>query len=370
VMRARLAAAMLVVAGLASATVACGQYFEPPGGLAAWQLSPYGDLRLRFDLVHDRPGQVSDLRRVRAAARSGLAWRPAGSPWSAEGGVLVSFGSETNVEALAAFDNEAPDTLDVDRLAVRWQSAAGHAVHAGKAPLPLALTEMVWDRDLRPVGIAASVVADPSPALGLRLVAGGFQRSRLDGRDGRVLAAQAGAHYRPAGLLDAEALVAWLGFDDLHHLARRGMARQNATVGGLGGARYAARFRVLDAQLAVRGRALGMAAGVRLDVARNLARDAERDAIRFRVALGGAEAPAGLEGGWTFQRIAREALPGAFNSDEWWFHSRTRGQQVWLQAGTGRRAALRIAGFRERRDDLAHWTERVTAELTLRLDPP
>ena len=62
--------------------------------------------------------------------------------------------------------------------------------------------------------------------------------------------------------------------------------------------------------------------------------------------------------------------PGAFNSDDWWFHTRMQGHHAWLQIGTDRPVSLRLAGFIERRDDVSHDTRRLTAELKLRLPEP
>ena len=63
------------------------------------------------------------------------------------------------------------------------------------------------------------------------------------------------------------------------------------------------------------------------------------------------------------QRIERDALAGALNSDDWWFHSRSRGNSIFLHAGLGRAASVRLAGFRENRDDISRSTRRLIAEL-------
>jgi hypothetical protein len=343
------------------------EYFSPGGPLERLHLVPYGDLRLRYDLVHNRPGAAEDLRRTRATLRGGLLWRPPASLLSAAAGVRASLGSERNPEALAAFDNEWPDTVQVDRLLLRIQSARGHMLEVGKGPMPLSLTEMIWDHDLRPVGIAGALAAAPSTDVELRLAGGAWHRGRFDADDGSLFGAQASGRYHPAGILDGDLVVTVLGYDDLHTLATLGYGRQNQTQPDPGGRHYVSAFQILDVQLGIAGAIARWPTDFRLDLARNLARGDERSGVRVLGALGGADAPHGLEFGGVFQWIEREALVGAFNSDDWWFHSRASGWKAWARIGAGRAVAFQIAGFDEKREDLEYHTRRVTAELTLGL---
>jgi hypothetical protein len=68
-----------------------------------------------------------------------------------------------------------------------------------------------------------------------------------------------------------------------------------------------------------------------------------------------------------YQRIEREALPGAFNSDDWWFHTRARGHRAWLAARFAPWIEARVSGNLERRDDVSKATRRALVELKLRL---
>ena len=44
------------------------------------------------------------------------------------------------------------------------------------------------------------------------------------------------------------------------------------------------------------------------------------------------------------QRIQRDAVLAAFNSDEWWFHSAMHGQLAWIGCGSYD-WNLRLSGF-------------------------
>jgi hypothetical protein len=67
-----------------------------------------------------------------------------------------------------------------------------------------------------------------------------------------------------------------------------------------------------------------------------------------------------------FQRIQREAVMAAFNEDDWWFHSWTRGAMPWVGYGLTERWSLRLAYFREHLDELDDATRRVLFDLETR----
>lgn len=345
------------------------QYFARAGGLARFGLSPYADLRWRADQVRDRPGASGDLGLGRATVRGGLVFEPSGGGLRvrAEAGARGTFGSDANTDPWAPVLNETADTLAVDRLALRVASRSGALqVAVGKQRSPLRLTEMIWDDDLRPVGIAAIARQDRS-ATTARLGLAWFARSRLDRDDAQIAVAQLSAALHEDAARGGDLALAWLHVESPDDLGRDQIQRQNAAVPTPTGPVYAAGFDVLDFQLGARTLAGRVPVSLRLDLATNTGVRAENNGVRVRVALGGAGVPAGAEAGWVFQWIEREALAGAFNSDDWWFHSRMRGNQLWLRFARGDLLELRLAGFRERREDLTTPTRRLTAQITARL---
>lgn len=344
-----------------SADTAAVEYFAPEGALARAGVALYGDVRLRWDEVRDRPGVSGDLDLRRLMMRGGLIWAPAESPvraeaglrWNASGPLPVG---DPGASPWAPVLNEALRDVRVDRLGVRL-AAPGGTIHMtlGRQRSPLRLTEMIWDDDLRPVGVAVISRRESSPTFAQRFGFALFARDGLDADRGWLGAAQVSAMLREDASSGADATVSWLRSEsDLAH------ARQNPIFG-------LARFEVIDLQLGARATPSGLPVGLRVDLARNVAGPRDRDAIRVRLAIGGAGVPAGAEVGWVFQRIERDAVPGAFNSDDWWFHTRMRGNQAWLRVGLGGNLEAKVAGFHERRDDLSRPTRRITAELSARL---
>jgi hypothetical protein len=105
---------------------------------------------------------------------------------------------------------------------------------------------------------------------------------------------------------------------------------------------------------------------VRLDVARNVGADDQRDAARGSVQLGDSRHARGWEIGFAAQRIQRDAVMAAFNSDDWWFHSGARGIMPWLAYGFSDIWSARLAAFHERRDGVGDYTDRVLLDVYAR----
>lgn len=355
-----------------SADTSTVEYFAPEGRLARAGVSFYGDVRLRWDEVRDRPGVSGDLGLKRLMLRWGLIRAPLGSPLRMEFGLAgtrsdaedpirypgIIGGAESSPWAPVL--NQELNDVSIDRLVAVFASPQrALSVSVGRQRSPLRLTEMVWDDDLRPIGIATIARRELSGLTTGRLGLGLFARSDIETIDGWMGAAQFSALIREEAASGAEATVSWL------HFGREvPVARQNETTPFL---EYVARFDVIDLQLGARANPAGIPVSLRLDLARNVAHPRDRDGARTRLAIGGAGMPAGAEVGWIFQRVEREAVPGAFNSDDWWFHTRMRGNQVWIRVGLGEQLEAKVAGFHERRDDLSRPTRRLTAELTARL---
>lgn len=339
------------------------RYFtRGPGFLTSLGLSPWVDLRLRHDAVHDRPN-APDFDRQRATLRAGLAWERPSQPLRLEGGLRASLGSDHNRETWSVFDNETADTVEVDRLGVSLTRVTGDRLALGKMRLPVPLTELLWDDDLRPVGIGITSRLGWTGVEGLSLGGGAFTRTRFESDDVRVVVAQLGLERGNPATAGGELRASYLGVGNRDSMITRGLARQNRVVTTPAGPRLAEDFHVVDLQLMGHVHAGRWPVEARLDGALNASAERDRRALRTRLAIGGASAPWGIEAGWIYQRIEREALAGALNSDDWWFHSRSQGHSIFLHTGLGRSASARIAGFIEKRDDVRAHTRRLIAEL-------
>ena len=358
--------ALIVASVLAMATGAHAQDSEPDPLLAggdegteAASLAFGGDLWLGQDHVSGLPNGRTDLNRTRGRLRFGATWIFAPS-WEFVGSARVAQGSDDNDDNRRNNDNERSDSFGVDQVLLRWRASENANLQFGKAPLPLDLSPMLWDPDLRPLGFAF----ERSVALGdfdrLQFVAGYFAGDHLYGDESRIGAAQIGWHWREGAPLRGSAQLAWLDFSSLDELARQGLGRTNTLIGG----DYRDDYRLLDLQLGGHLDLGNWPLDLRIDLVRNVGADSDRDGGRLSLSVGDPRQPGGLQFGVALHRIQRDAVLAAFGSDDWWFHSNMRGQLAWIAYGIDRTWNLRLSGFRELRDGLDEHTHRLRFDVS------
>ena len=322
-----------------------------------WHWSAFGDLMLRAEQTHAIPARSDDLERLRSRLRLGTR----GEYGDLELGVALeaALGSDANADNRRNLDNEASDDVNLDQFYGRYRLGPDSGIELGKAPLPLALTPMLWDADLRPIGLSVA----HSRAVGgwhrISLVAGYFAGDHRYHDDSRLRAAQLGWHWREGSQLALDAALAWLDFSELGDLVAGGLARTNRR----DGARFLHRFELLDAQLGLAAQLGDWPLRLRLDWVRNTAAADQDQGGRVSLALGDSQNARGLELSATYQRIQRDAVLAAFNDDDWWFHSFSRGASVALGYGLSEHWRLRLAHFDERRDGVSERTRRTLLEL-------
>ena len=156
--------------------------------------------------------------------------------------------------------------------------------------------------------------------------------------------------------------LAYLDFSDLGELTSQGLARTNTIVAG----RLVNDYRLLDLQLIGHAEWAQWPIEARLDLVNNTGADNSNQGARASLVAGDRTQPRAWEFGYAFQRIQRDAVMAAFNSDDWWFHSAVRGQMIWIGYGIDATWNLRLAGFHERRDGLDEYTDRIRLDLTAR----
>ncbi len=317
-----------------------------------------GDVVLRGDHVSGLPGGRQDLERVRARARLGLTWW-LGDRLEIGGAIEASQGSDDNIDNRRNNDNERSDAWTLDRLFVRWRLGEHARVTLGKDALPLTLSPLLWDEDLRPAGASVEHDLPMGEFDRLSLAAGYWAGQHLYGDDSRIAAAQVGWHLREGARLGGSILLGLIDFDRLETLTRQGLARQNRIAGG----QLVSDYRLIDLQFIGRARLGDLPLRVGVDLARNLGADDKRDADRLDVRLGDDGRARGWEIGYAVQRIQRDAAMAAFNDDDWWFHADARGHLLWFGYGLSDRWRLRLSGLRETRDSLPHTTDRILLDL-------
>jgi hypothetical protein len=357
--RAALATAIACLASAANAQDAILGAQESDEAPPAWGW--LGDFWAGYDHVSGLPNNRDDLSRLRTRIRTGAFWNIAPA-WEAVGVARAALGTDSNDDNRRNNDNERSDSIGLDQLFVRWRPGEATSVTFGKMPLPLELSPMVWDTDIRPAGVALDHSFALSEFDRLQLVAGYLAGQHLYGDESRIGTVELAWRWHEGAPTHAAALLSYLDFDDLDELTSQGLARTNTIVNG----RLVNDYRLLDLQLVGHMNAGAWPIEARFDYVNNLGADDSNEGVRGSLVVGDRTQPRGWEFGAAAQRIQRDAVMAAFNSDDWWFHSAVRGQLVWIGYGLDATWNLRLAGFHERRDGLDEYTDRVRVDLTAR----
>ena len=350
---------------------------EPALSSVAWS----GDLLLRQDWLRSWRPAGDNESRLLLRLRYGPTWQ-IDDTWSLAGALRVDESSIGNEHLVDYNDNQRPRDLALDALHLDYASGTGQHLEFGKDELPLTLSRMLWDPDLRPAGISYAYRGKLGDDTALRFVAGAFLSQYLNGEQSRFTAYQAGIRFREQEDVQPEFILSYLHFTDLDRLVTTGEDRGNpvlfvpgscaglpagfCTVTAVPGG-FADRFELLDLQSALHVvgalpfRAL-------LDLDKNLgAVDGADRAARIELALGDSFEAGGQEVGFSAQRIQQSAVLGAFNDDDWWFHAGAHGVMLWYAYGWSARLRLRAAFFHEQPDDNRHHWDRVLLDLQYRL---
>jgi hypothetical protein len=274
-----LCAAEAAWAQLADSTEA-SEFYEAP--LAGGRFALIGDLRLRAELVDNVPNRPDQIHRERATLRAGVRWTPA-PLWAAELSGKASLGSDRNEEFFPLIDNEAPDTIDVDRANVRFGSESALSIRAGRIVMPLRLSEMTWDKDLRPWGTAAT----GRWAVGaLDVVRAGVAVVNRDEAElePTLVALQGGWSLREGAERSGEVVASLLVFDNEDLTVANRLARQNR-VGPDGSVED---MTVGSLRLEARTAFAGVPVLVGVDGVENFRADTDRLGVRTRLRVGSA----------------------------------------------------------------------------------
>lgn len=324
---------------------------------------PVLDLQLRLERTRDIPGRADTLERFRSRVRAGYRYfSDGGTEWSVV--VEGSLGSDDNAANIENNDNEKSDGGGLDEAWLRHRFSDTVAVQFGKAPLPLELTALTWDPDLRPIGGSVEFGGDVRDFDQWLLRVGAFRNDLLYDERSRLLAAQAGYAWMAGAPTNVRLLISWLAFDELLELSRNGLGRTNRRTP----AGFVSDYRLLDLQLIAETPLAGRPLVARIDGVRNFGADDLNRGARGSLVWGDAR-QGGLELGWSTQRIQRDAVLAAVNEDDWWFHSFANGWMPWVAygfqgpAGIGGQWRVQASAFIERRERAPRDTQRLLLDL-------
>lgn len=344
-------AALLVVLSLLgppSATREAAAEPDPPRRSWTW----FGDALLRGDFVRGFPGGRDDVERARLRVRGGVRkWF--GPAWELTAAGRGSVGTDGNDDNVANLDNEESDALGLDRLSIQWFGLRAGDVIVGKSELVPPLGPLLWDADLRPVGVAYAGVWNVRALDTLGVSASWVHPDHPleQGSTSRLGVLLADWRIHEGAPTNGSIAISYSVFSGIDGLVDSGLARTNRIENG----RYASEFELLDLHAGVVVSGHGRwPVRLSLDSVTNLGarRDDEEWGGQLALRAGRLDRTAHWELAFVAQRIQRDAVLAAFNSDDWWFPSATRGWRAWAAYAVRDDLRLRLSHSAERRDDL------------------
>jgi hypothetical protein len=196
----------------------------------------------------------------------------------------------------------------------------------------------------------------------LTLTAAGFYGPQREGDRSKIGAGQAVWRGGDPSRFSLEAAASYWHFD-LDHLKSH-YVRQNAPEAYAGGQRLESGFVLADLLLRVRFLAFALPVTLSLDGIHNFEADrGNRDAFEGAVAVGSVGTPGTWRAFYMYQYVQRDAVVGAYNTDDWWFHSRYRGHRTGVAVTVLPQIFVQGAVVFQRRLDLKATLNRITVDL-------
>jgi hypothetical protein len=284
---------------------------------------------------------------------------------------VADYGTDQNSQNSANFDNYRSRGVSVERYYIEARPG-DFTIDAGAFGMPLLATEMLWDRDIQTPGVAVSWQTRTGGESLLAVSGAGFYGPQSQGDQTRIGVGQVVWRTGDPSRFLFEAAGSFWYFDP-HDLklffadGRPNLIRQNyadATNTGL-----LSNYRVGDVILRVRFPILGIPALVSLDGVKNFGvrgaakEDGEDEAFEGNVTLGRLGTPWSWRFFYTFQYVERDAILGAYNTDDWWFHSWYSGHRIGLALTVLPNVFVQGSVVFQRRLDRQNYLNRILVDL-------
>ena len=282
---------------------------------------------------------------------------------------IADYGTDSNSQNARNFDNYRSRGVSLERYYIEAKPG-GFMILAGAFGMPILASEMLWDHDIQTPG--AFVNYQSQPAAGgstLSFSAAGFYGPQSQHDHSRIGVGQVLWKWGEPDRLGLEAAAAYWHFepDDLKLFfadGRPDLIRQNYIGQDRG---YLSRYRIVDAIVRVRFPIGSVPVLVSFDGLRNLGTrgDAATDDSAFEgnLTLGRLGTPGEWRFFYTFQYVERDAVIGAYNTDDWWFHSWYRGHRIGIAATLARDVFLQVSTIFQQRLDRKSHLNRVLVDL-------
>jgi hypothetical protein len=335
------------------------QYFQPPSSSSRFVFR--WDALARYDSIFHLRARP-DIERGRFEFRPELDWETS-DRFKIGVRAVGDLGTDANVENARNFDNYRSRGATVERYFV--EAKPGPVVLlAGAFAMPLVSTEMLWDRDIQTPG-AAVAWEIPAGRSTFTLAGAGFYGPQREGDRTRIGAGQIVWRTGDPDRFEAQVAGSYWSFDPRELKAP--YIRQNYFDTDTGQRRYVSDFRIADLIVRLRFPIGRVPVTISLDGFKNYGVREEAatdgDAFEGRISIG----RLGNRWDWrvfyTYQYVERDAVIGAYNTDDWWFHSWYRGSRAGVAVTILPRVFVQGTVMFQRRLDLPTTLNRITVDL-------
>jgi Putative porin len=346
---------------LLSSTLAAqeAQYFEQPPAKPHFVFQ--WDALARYDSIYHlrvRP----DIERGRFEVRPELDF-VVSDRFSLGVRAVGDLGTDHNEDNALNFDNYRSRGATIERYFIEAKPGPV-LLRAGAFGMPLLATEMLWDHDIQTPGVAAAWEIRAGGST-LTISGAGLYGPQREGDGTRIGAGQILWRIGDPDRFEATVAGSYWNFEpkDL----KPSYFRQNYIELADGRREFVSRYHIADLIIRFRFPVAGIPVAVSLDGLKNYGvRDEARsdgDAFEGTVAVGRVGNPWDWRVFYTYQYVERDALLGAYNTDDWWFHTWYRGSRAGVAVTLLPRVFLQGAVMFQKRLDLQKTLNRITVDL-------
>lgn len=323
--------------------------------LAAPALAQYGAQQKSFKFVLDgfyRQEWTSEIPEALLPANPDKRWRIQARPRVeiGAGSFALGFGAEFNYskddnvdpEPALLRDNYKSKDARVDLAFLALKPADWLVLEGGRFEMPVGLTEMIWDKDLRPQGGALTLQKLDSAGTRRLAVSGLWSKGShvFDDKDVTMWLASVEIGLTQS-LSVAGSYIQWDEVDTLQPMLRR----QNRRVGGL----FLSQYKVID----IVGR-LFHEGGVQTQIVADYCWNREAEDLNKGLWLGivfGSTRSSRARLEYSYAKVDRDATLGAYATDDFFWTTGWEGHRVDLGVRVGSNAAIHGTGQRQRFKD-------------------
>jgi len=267
------------------------------------------------------------------------------------GGADLAYGQKDNVEGVPLngtyVENYRTRGARLDLAYLRLIPMSWLRIEGGRFKMPVPLTEMLWDADLKPQGGAVTLELKPKGELSRLALTGLAARGSHPFTDEKtnmvLLSATAEIKGGPQSKLALNgSVLQYTDYNDANGLDTRLFRQNSRALGGLA----LSEFRIVDLQARMHGG--GQAPGeLVFDYCINTQAQENRHGLWLGIVLGALpQSRARFE--YVYAHIERDATLGAYNTDDFPWHTDWEGHRGEIAMGTGRSSSLHLIGQLQR----------------------